>query len=551
MPRLAGAASFCYGPTMDSTLRTICGLLESQDSMRRHAAALVLAELAPKDSAVIEALGKALADANSVLAGHILDAFEAIGSPDAVPYITPLLNADSTEIKLRAVAMVAKGGERVVPDIKRRIESARGGERLVLVELLARIHAKPAFQVLLEQLFDPDLEYVRAVCEAVRRHMADVPPKVRVALHAQLSAFMETARVKTQERTVTSCLLLLGAIGEAAARATLLAYAAPKYSLYVRRHALIGLKNLEFEGAAAAVRQLVPYLAESDDGLVRHVLDILARVPAAKADWAALLTSAYAPVRSFAVRRLAAEDTAAANRQLLELLRHGDTDVREVAAGGLSGHKGATALLVGALEEEGDGDAAWRLAKILKPHSETIDAKSFKRLAALAAGELKAGTPRHEALLYVLRNVDAKAADAVVLETGHAHMKAKRWSAAVECLRRLTNTELFDDEARYALSVCNLKASSKDINPHVRAEDYALRGFQALLRNPAFKLAERLKKDKMLDSADRFYVGFHFAESPGEEQAFGIAVLEFLVKNAPKSAEGKAAKNKLKLVQTG
>ena len=202
---------------------------------------------------------------------------------------------------------------------------------------------------------------------------------------------------------------------------------------------------------------------------------------------------------------------------------------------------------MGALEEECDAEAAWRLAKILKPHSEAIDAKSFKRLAALAAGELKAGTPRHEALLYVLRNVDPKATDAVMLETGLAHMKARRWGAAVECLRRLTNTELFDDTARYALSLCNLKASAKDINPHIRAEDHALRGFQSLLRNPAFKLADRLKKDKMLDPADLFYVGFHFAESPGDEKPMGIALLEHLVKTSPKSAEGKAARNKLKL----
>ena len=534
-------------------MQTICGLLESRDPMRRHAAALVLTELAPKDAAVVEALGKALADANSVLAGHILGAFEAIGSPTVVPYVVPLLNSDSMEVKLRAVALVAKGGDKVVPDIKRRLEGARGSERLVLVELLARIHAKSAFDALLNLLFDPDFEFVRAVCEAVRRHMADVPPKTRAAFHAQLTAFMDTPRVKEQERTVTSGLLLLGAIGEAGARATLLEYATPAHSLYVRRHALIGLKGVELEGAAAAaaVRQLVPYLAESDDGVVRHVLDILARLPAAKVDWAELLASPHAPVRSFAVRRLGAEDTAAANKQLLALLKHADTDVREVAAGALAGHKGATKLLLDALEEETESEGAWRLAKILKPHGEAIDAKTFKRLAALAAADMQAGNARHEALLYVLRNVDAKATDQVVLEAGLAHRKAKRWATAIECLRRLTNAELFDDEARYALSFCNLKVSPKDITPHVRAEDHALRGFQALLRNSDFKLAERLKKDKALDSADWFYIGFHFAEAPGDERAFGVALLEHLAKTAPKSAEGKAAKNKLKLVGTG
>lgn len=536
---------------MDATLQAVCGLLTSSDPARRHAAAIVLAELAPKDAAVVEALGKALNDTNALLAGHILDAFDAIGSAAAVPYVVPLLDSDSMELKLRAVAMVAKAGDRVVPEIRRRLEAAKGSGRLVLVDLLARIHGKAAFESLLGLLFDPDFEFVKAVCESVRRHMPDVSPKMRASLHAQLTAFMETPKVKGQERTVTSCLLLLGAIGEPDARTPLLAYAAPKHSLYVRRHALIGLKGLDLEGSPGAVvaRQLVPYLAETDDGLVRHVLDILARLPAVKADWKEWLASPHAAVRSFAVRRLADDDSPAANTQLLALLQHADTDVREVAAGALSGHKSATKPLLDALEASEDPESAWRLAKILKPHSAAMDTRAFKRFSALAAADLKAGNPRHEALLYVLRNVNAKAADEVVLEAGLAHRKAKRWSEAVECLRRLTNSELFDDEMRYALTVCNLKVSPKELSPQMRAEDHALRGIQSLLRVPAFKLADRLKKDRALDPADLFYVGFHFAELTGDDKALGVALLDHVAKSSPRSAEGKAAKNKLKLVQ--
>jgi HEAT repeat protein len=539
---------------MDATLGTICRLLESPDPMRRHAAALVLAELAPREGAVVDALGKALTDANSVLTGHILDAFVAMGSPvAAIPYVMPLLGTDAMDIKLRAVAMVARAGERVVPEIRRQLASARAAERLVLVDLLARIHAKSAFDTLLNLLFDPDFEFVKAVCEAVRRHMADAPARARTALHSHLTDFMAGPRVKGQERVMTSCLLLLGAIGEPAARATLLAQAAPRHSLYVRRYALIGLRNIELEGAAATTtaRQLMPYLAEPDEGLVRHVLDVLARVPAGKLDAAALLDSPNALVRRFAVRRLATEDAEAANRKLLALLGDADTDVREVAAGALANHKGAAKLLAEALLAETNDEAAWRLAKILKPHSAALDRRLTQRLAALAGEELRAGHPRAEALLYALRNVDAAAADEVVRDVGLAHKKAKHWVAAVDCLRRLTNSERFDEEMRYVLCVCNLKASPKDITPHVRAEDHALRGFQALLRVPEFKLADRLKKDKTLDAADWFYVGFHFAESTGDEKALGVALLEHLVKAAPKSTEGKAARNKLKLVQAG
>ena len=144
-------------------------------------------------------------------------------------------------------------------------------------------------------------------------------------------------------------------------------------------------------------------------------------------------------------------------------------------------------------------------------------------------------------------HADPKAADGVVREAGLKHKRARRWAQAVECLRRLVNTESFDDETRYALSVCNLKSSAKEIAASARAEDYALRGFQPLARNKAFKLFEQLKKETALDAADLYYVGFHFSETTGEEKEFGEALLRHVVRRWPRSETGRAAKGKLKL----
>jgi len=52
----------------------------------------------------------------------------------------------------------------------------------------------------------------------------------------------------------------------------------------------------------------------------------------------------------------------------------------------------------------------------------------------------------------------------------------------------------------------------------------------------------------VLDAADLYYLGFHFAELPGAENAeFSQALLDHIAKRWPASKEGKAAKNKLKL----
>ncbi|MBN1673922.1 MAG: HEAT repeat domain-containing protein [Kiritimatiellae bacterium] len=539
---------------MDQKLKKIAALLQSPDNMRRSAAAIVLAELAPKDAAVVKALGAALETANQALTAYVLDALEAINSQAALPHVIPLLDAEDMATKMRAVSIVARAGAAVIPEVKARLEQAPRRQKFVLIDVLARIHARDAFRLLLDLLFDRDFELVRAVCDAIRRHMGEAGPKERGALHAQVVAFMNSARVKKQERVLTSCLLLLGHIARPEARAILLKHTAAKASPYVRRHALIGLKNLEYTGTTAksVATQVLGYLEDSDPDIVRNALDVIRRLPAtgiSEPQWRKLLKSQNAGVRAFAARQLADVDTAANNRLLLDLLKHEDTDVQEIAARALSGHKNAVPLLLEGLDAEPDVQAVWRLVKILKPQSEAVDAKARRKFAAFTARELQTGKPKAEALLYFLRNVDPAGAEALLLETGTKCMRAKKWAQAVECLRRLIHAEGFDDKTRYALSVCNLKLSPKELTPNVRAEDHALRGFRTLLHSHAFKLLDTIQKDKTLDAADVYYVAFHFAEAIGDEKVFGEQLLEHLGKRWPKSKEGKAARSKLKLAR--
>src|SRR5712671_8078231 len=99
-------------------------MLQSPDGMRRCGAAMVLAELAPKDAPVIRALGDALKDANQLLTKYILEAFEAIGSRSIVPHVLPLLDAEDVETKLRAAGIVARAGGDIVDDLRRQFEKA-------------------------------------------------------------------------------------------------------------------------------------------------------------------------------------------------------------------------------------------------------------------------------------------------------------------------------------------------------------------------------------------------------------------------------------------
>lgn len=298
-------------------------------------------------------------------------------------------------------------------------------------------------------------------------------------------------------------------------------------------------------------RQMLKYVAEPDFANIgQNALDILEKLPLPKSyesQWRKLLKSKHAPVRAFAARRLAVADNPATNRLMMTLLAHADAQVSEIAAGALARHKGATKLLLAALARERKAEPAWRLAKILKPHSESVDRKAIKKFSAIATRDLEAGNARHEALLYFLRNIDPQHADAVWYEAGMKFKKARKWSKAAESLRQLARGEHFDGDLRYELSVCNLKQSPKELALNLRAEDQSLRGFQALLQEKKNKLADRVRKDKTLDARDLFYLGFHFSEGTGDEAKFGKSILEHVAKKWKSTKEGKAARSKLKL----
>ena len=527
-------------------------MLQSPDGMRRCAAAMVLGELAPKEAAVVAALGEALKNSNQLLTRYVLEAFETIGSRAVVPFVLPLLDADDLETKLRAAGIIASAGGEMIGELRRQFEKASPQQKRLLIDILARMHSREAMQLILDVLFDPDFELVKEACQAVRRHITDTVPKDRLALHKQVVKFMTSSRVKKNDRVLTSCLLLTGNIGATDAPNVLLKFTTPKNLGYIRRNALIGLNGLQLAGSASTtvVKQIFKYLSEADPQIIQLTLDIIEKQPPVAAldnQWQKLLKSKHPTVRAFAARKLAANDNPAGNKLMMALLAHPDTQVSEIAAGALARHKKAAPLLLDALARERNSEAAWRLAKILKPHSATLDKSVVKKFSALAARDLEAGNGRYEALFYFLRNIDPAIVDSVLTATGLKFKKAKRWAKAVDCLKQLSRAESFDAELRFEMSVCNLKQSAQDIAPNLRADDHALRGFQPLVLDKPFKLLDRLKKEKCLTAADLFYVGFHFSEGTGDEQKFGRQLLEYVVKRWPGTKDGKAAKNKLKL----
>ncbi len=204
--------------------------------------------------------------------------------------------------------------------------------------------------------------------------------------------------------------------------------------------------------------------------------------------------------------------------------------------------------MLAALAREQKSEPAWRLAKILRSHGERVDKASRKRIAAAARRDIEGDKPRADALMYFLRSADPKLADEVMRDVGLRFRKTRKWRRAVDCLRPLAASNQFDDETHYQLALCELKLSGRDLAPHLRAEDPALNDLTHLAGIKKFKLLDRLKKERLLDPQDLFYLGFHFVESEDPAgRKLGQGLLEQLVKKSPRTKNGKAAREKLKL----
>jgi hypothetical protein len=68
------------------------------------------------------------------------------------------------------------------------------------------------------------------------------------------------------------------------------------------------------------------------------------------------------------------------------------------------------------------------------------------------------------------------------------------------------------------------------------------------LERGSFPLADRLRKARALATEELFYVGFNLAENPATRDA-SAELLAHVVKKTPRTKVGKAARNKLALLE--
>jgi hypothetical protein len=153
----------------------------------------------------------------------------------------------------------------------------------------------------------------------------------------------------------------------------------------------------------------------------------------------------------------------------------------------------------------------------------------------------------YAAIHHVLQALDAAWLHEQIRARADKLRKNRRFPESARWLTLLRDTPAWDDDARYAFAVAALKSHTKrSLAATVRRADAAVETFRALGSSP-FPLAERLRRERVVEPEELYFVAFNLAEER-DSRPLARELLEHLGSKYGRTKVGRAARNKLQLV---
>jgi hypothetical protein len=196
-----------------------------------------------------------------------------------------------------------------------------------------------------------------------------------------------------------------------------------------------------------------------------------------------------------------------------------------------------------------DERKAWALADILLAHE-----RDWKRGTLEALSERLGDTLQHRndrlytAYFHLLQGLAPDFLASGIRDRAERSRKGKDFTAVAKWLGLLKDSPALDAEARYLLALAELKSHPRAPSGMPRRHELMLELLRGLAAS-TFPLAERLRKERVLEPDELFYIGFNLAEGDSEEKAVAHELLQHLASKYTRSKVGKAAKNKLGLLK--
>jgi HEAT repeat protein len=537
---------------VDPTLKQIIALVEGTNVEARCAALVVLTQLAADEDRVARAVGAAVTSANVLVRDFALGYFEQVKTPLAIEHVIPLLDAEDEPVRQRAVTILAPYGAAAVTAGRRLLKDAPRRRLTALIELFARVRSGAAFDLLFEQMESDDFDTNRAACDAVIAILAELGDRDRADLFRRSEALAAGARGR-RTRLVAAA-KLFGALADAKARKVLFTMLQPREPHVVRTHALAALvqclRGKTLSGAEVGV--LLPLLDDEDEaGILRPAVRLLEDQTFDRSYLNLLNQLAERPqplVKRFAVQKLGGFESGAVVKTLIGYLTDDSYARRDQATSALKTLPAARLALMKELLAADDERKAWTIADIVLLHDrswkrDTVGALWDKLVKALEQRDDRLYTSFH----HVLHTLEPAWLAEQIRARAERLRKSKRFSDSARWLTLLKDSPAWDDEARYGFALATLKSHKHPLGAPARRHDAALDTFRAL-GGSAFPLTDRLRRERVLEPEDLYYVAFNLAEERGENRAVAADLLEHLADKFGRTKVGKAAKNKLALV---
>lgn len=526
-------------------------LAPTEEPHRRIAAAVVLGALQPRAPAAVAALSAMAGEPVEAFARPALLALGAMGAQRSLPVMLEALSRGGEVAEAARQAIAALGPE-ALPALRARLDEATPELRATLTQLLPSLGGKASFEMTLQGLLGQPFEAANKVALSVRAEVKGSSPAERRALKGVLEKFLAKKGTQADEVAVRAGLKILGYLELAESTETLLGYTSSKQPPLVRVEAVTALRFGLRAGAPRKVTSRLIALLEDGEPLVaRAARDTLTVVPldegAAQA-LAALATGPSGELGQWVIAKLGSLGGAVAAEALLAVARAKDRTRASLAAQALAILPQGPQLLARALAEATEELAAQVLAEALLPLVKALGPKERALLQRAAEKDLRAGPGLGKRKLDVLRELDPASWGASLRSAARALAK-RQPERAEPLLLALARSSVATAEDRYAAARLQLLRSPLDPHPKARQRDPALQELQALA-DRGHPVARTLEDDDAVTDEARLYVAFHFAESPVPElRAVGLALLEGLAERGKRTKLGKAARNKLALLQ--
>ena len=537
----------------DSIVHKIRALLGSEAHERQIAAAIVLGEIGARDEAVTAALAAAVAGGIPPVQRHALEALARLATGKAarkaLPAVLACFGAREEAVRRAAVdAAITFGDDSIAPVRARLEECTDPTERRALEEVLGRVGGQDAFKALMAALDTPDVEAARSAALAVRQRIKEANPREKSAYLGAVTKVLRARQSKSTARharggggsggvggsggggigLLVGGLKILGYLEDPAAIPTLIAFARDARQIpAVREEAIVALR-FAARGKGGPVAMALADLAErAAPELARAAFFTLASLEIAPALAVRLRKIALGrePERALlAIERLAQIGGPAGGDALAAVLAAtADRGRAEAAAVALDGRPDGALALGRAILATHDGERVILLARLLRPRARALATagaagkKLARELVAAAvdcAGKVGTGTGTGSAgadqLLPLARELDREATVAGLRAQAAKSQRRKDTATTLALLRLIGQAADATADDGYALAAAELRAGRRD-------EALAI-GQQLLDRG--FDLAAALRRDRTLDPALRYQVGFALVErrqTAGEE----------------------------------